>query len=80
MLSNVRRRLPAYSTRRFSNVYIAAYTLTRRFAEQEDRKKALFYGEIARGAAQEPADAPSPRLMQLYSVTPGASGASFSRH
>ena len=29
----------------------------------------------ARGAAQEPADAPSPRLMQLYSVTPGASGA-----
>lgn len=29
----------------------------------------------ARGAAQEPADAPSPRLMAVYSVTPGASGA-----
>src|SRR3990167_549534 len=29
----------------------------------------------ARGAAQEPADAPSPRLMEVYSVTPGADGA-----
>jgi septal ring factor EnvC (AmiA/AmiB activator) len=29
----------------------------------------------ARGAAQEPADAPSPRLMAVYTVTPGASGA-----
>ncbi len=29
----------------------------------------------ARGAAQEPADAPSPRLMSVYSVTPGEPGA-----
>ncbi|MDO9224173.1 MAG: peptidoglycan DD-metalloendopeptidase family protein [Caulobacter sp.] len=29
----------------------------------------------ARGAAQEPADAPSPRLMAVYSVTPGVDGA-----
>lgn len=29
----------------------------------------------ARGAAQEPADAPSPRLMAVYSAQPGASGA-----
>lgn len=29
----------------------------------------------ARGAAQEPADAPSPRLMAVYQVTPGADGA-----
>lgn len=33
----------------------------------------------ARGAAQEPADAPSPRAMAVYSVTPGASGAEARR-
>jgi len=29
----------------------------------------------ARGAAQEPADAPSPRVMAVYSVAPGVDGA-----
>ena len=32
----------------------------------------------ARSAAQEPADAPSPRLMEVYAVQPGAAGASGS--
>ena len=35
----------------------------------------IFCAFAARGAAQEPADAPSPKLMAVYSVTPGADGA-----
>lgn len=42
----MRRRTPRH-------VYLAAGTLMRRFVESEDRKRAIFYGEIARGAAAE---------------------------
>lgn len=42
----MRRRTPRH-------VYLAAGTLMRRFVESDDRKRAIFYGEIARGAAAE---------------------------
>ncbi len=43
----MRRRVPYH-------VYLAAYTLMRKFSEEEDgRKRALFYGELARTAADE---------------------------
>lgn len=47
--------LPAVVMRRRSprHVYLAAYALMRRYTEAEDRKRALFYGEIARKAAAE---------------------------
>ncbi len=40
----MRRRTPRH-------VYLAAGTLMRRFVESEDRRRAIFYGEIARDAA-----------------------------
>jgi tetratricopeptide (TPR) repeat protein len=51
--------LPAIVIRRRSprHVYIAANTLLRRYCELSDRKKAIFYGEIARQAAAELDDA-----------------------
>lgn len=45
----MRRRSPRH-------VYLAANTLQRRYVESDDRKKAIFYGEIARGAATELGD------------------------
>lgn len=47
--------LPAVIMRRRSprHVYLAAYALMRRHADAEDRKRAQFYGEIARNAAAE---------------------------
>ncbi|HYC91055.1 MAG TPA: hypothetical protein VEO54_17690 [Thermoanaerobaculia bacterium] len=42
----MRRRSPRH-------VYLAANTLLRRYCETSDRKKAIFYGEIARQAAAE---------------------------
>lgn len=47
--------LPAVIMRRRSprHVYLAAYALMRRHADAEDRKRAQFYGEIARKAAAE---------------------------
>lgn len=42
----MRRRTPRH-------VYLAANTLLRRYCETSDRKKAIFYGEIARQAAVE---------------------------
>ena len=42
----MRRRTPRH-------VYLAANTLLRRYCEVSDRKKAIFYGEIARQAAAE---------------------------
>jgi tetratricopeptide (TPR) repeat protein len=52
--------LPAIVMRRRSprHVYLAAYALNRRYCvSQEDRKRALFYGEIALRAAEEMGDA-----------------------
>jgi tetratricopeptide (TPR) repeat protein len=45
--------LPGIVMRRRSprHVYLAAGTLMRRFVESEDRRRAIFYGEIARDAA-----------------------------
>ena len=45
--------LPAIVMRRRTprHVYLAGYALMRRHADAEDRKRALFYGEIARKAA-----------------------------
>jgi tetratricopeptide (TPR) repeat protein len=45
----MRRRSPRH-------VYLAAGTLMRRFTEQDDRRRAIFYGEIARKAAMSLAD------------------------
>jgi tetratricopeptide (TPR) repeat protein len=47
--------LPGIVMRRRSprHVYLAAYTLMRRFAEANDRQRALFYGQIASAAADE---------------------------
>lgn len=47
--------LPGIVMRRRSprHVYLAAGTLMRRFVEVDDRRKAIFYGEIARAAANE---------------------------
>ena len=45
----MRRRSPRH-------VYLAANTLQRRYCESDDRKKAIIYGEIARGAATELGD------------------------
>lgn len=42
----MRRRSPRH-------VYLAAGVLMRRFVEQEDRRRAIFYGEIARAAIAE---------------------------
>jgi len=46
--------LPAIVMRRRTprHVYLAGYALMRRHADAEDRKRALFYGEIARKAAE----------------------------
>lgn len=46
--------LPAIVMRRRTprHIYLAAYALMRRHADAEDRKRALFYGEIARKAAE----------------------------
>jgi tetratricopeptide (TPR) repeat protein len=49
------------------HVYLAAYALMRRFADQEDRKRALFYGDIARTAADEMED-PFARVTALNGV------------
>lgn len=48
-------QLPGIVIRRRSTrlVYMAAAVLIRRFTEAEDRKRAIFYGEIARTAAAE---------------------------
>lgn len=50
--------LPGIVMRRRSprHVYLAANTLQRRYCEADDRKKAIFYGEIARTAANELGD------------------------
>lgn len=50
--------LPGIVMRRRSprHVYLAAGTLMRRYVETEDRRKAIFYGEIARGAATDLGD------------------------
>ena len=47
--------LPAIVLRRRSarHVYMAAAVLMRRFVEADDRRKAIFYGDIARAAASE---------------------------
>ncbi len=47
--------LPGIVMRRRSprHVYLAAYTLLRRFSEANDRQRALFYGQIANTAAAE---------------------------
>lgn len=47
--------LPGIVMRRRSNrhVYMAASVLMRRFTELEDRRRAIFYGEIARASATE---------------------------
>lgn len=42
----MRRRSPRH-------VYLAANTLQRRYVESDDRRRAIFYGEIARSAANE---------------------------
>lgn len=46
--------LPAIVMRRRTprHVYLAAYALMRRYADAADRKRALFYGEIGRKAAE----------------------------
>lgn len=51
--------LPGIVMRRRSprHVYMAATVLMRRFVEADDRRKAIFYGEIARGAVNEMSDA-----------------------
>lgn len=51
--------LPGIVMRRRSprHVYLAAGTLMRRYVEADDRRKAIFYGEIARNAATELGDA-----------------------
>ena len=51
--------LPSIVMRRRSprHLYLAAGTLMRRFVETEDRRKAIFYGEIACKAAAELGDA-----------------------
>lgn len=48
-------RLPAIVMRRRSprHIYLAAYTLMRRYSETQDRKRALLYGETASTAADE---------------------------
>src|SRR5687767_7662762 len=48
-------KLPSIIMRRRSprHVYLAAYTLMRRYSETQDRKRALFYGETASAAAAE---------------------------
>lgn len=50
--------LPAIVMRRRTprHVYLASYALMRRHADAEDRKRALFYGEIARKAAEHQAE------------------------
>lgn len=50
--------LPGIVMRRRSprHVYMAATVLMRRFVEADDRRKAIFYGEIARGAVVEMGD------------------------
>ncbi|MFP5246885.1 MAG: hypothetical protein ACLGH0_09340, partial [Thermoanaerobaculia bacterium] len=50
--------LPSIVMRRRSprHVYIASAVLMRRLCERDDRRKAIFYGEIARGTAAEAAD------------------------
>jgi tetratricopeptide (TPR) repeat protein len=50
--------LPAIVMRRRSSrhVYIASAVLMRRLCERDDRRKAIFYGEIARTTAAEAAD------------------------
>ena len=59
-------RLPGIVMRRRNprHVYMAAAVLMRRFTEGDDRKRAIFYGEIARGAANELGDL-FPRAMVL---------------
>jgi tetratricopeptide (TPR) repeat protein len=51
--------LPGIVMRRRSprHVYMAATVLMRRFVEADDRRKAIFYGEIARAAVTETGDA-----------------------
>lgn len=48
-------KLPSIIMRRRSprHIYLAAYTLMRRYSETQDRKRALFYGETASAAATE---------------------------
>lgn len=62
------KALPAIVMRRRSprHVYFAAYTLIRRFADT-DVKRALFYGDIAVGAAAQLGE-PIPRAKVLNSV------------
>ena len=50
--------LPAIVLRRGSlrHVYMAATVLMRRFVETDDRRRAIFYGEIARAAVSEVGD------------------------
>jgi tetratricopeptide (TPR) repeat protein len=61
--------LPGIVMRRRSprHVYLAANTLQRRYCESDDRKRAIFYGEIARGAANELGD-PLSRASVLNSL------------
>lgn len=58
--------LPRVVMRRRSpfHVYLAAYTLMRRYSEGTDRQRAGFYGEIARNAADEVGE-PLPRVQSL---------------
>lgn len=51
-------QLPAIVMRRRSprHVYMAATVLMRRYVEMEDRRRAIFYGEIGRKAAEELGD------------------------
>jgi tetratricopeptide (TPR) repeat protein len=56
----MRRRTPRH-------VYIAAYALARRFLDNEDRKRALMYGQIACAAAME-LDEPMPKASVLNAL------------
>jgi tetratricopeptide (TPR) repeat protein len=58
--------LPGIVMRRRSprHVYLAAGTLMRRFVESDDRRRAIFYGEIARTAAADLGE-PMPRASIL---------------
>lgn len=65
------QKLPQIVMRRRSprHVYSAAGVLMRRYNEAEDRKRALFYGEIARDAANENGEPlPLTKILNTYGI------------
>lgn len=65
------QKLPQIVMRRRSprHVYMAAGVLMRRYNEAEDRKRALFYGEIARDAAKEHGEPlPYASVLNVYGI------------